>query len=80
MSNLLNDFDWKDYGMKHGLDSDSKCVEHAIRASVVVDDSKKALYLTGNDILSFHIGSVSQQYSIDKYIFTKIVSILHKYN
>ena len=41
MSNLLNDFDWKDYGVKHGLDSDNKCVEHAIRASVVVNDSKK---------------------------------------
>ena len=43
MSNLLNEFasSWKDYGIKHGLDSDSNCVEHAIRASVVVDDSKK---------------------------------------
>ena len=41
MSNLRNDFDWKDYGVKHGLDSDNKCVEHAIRASVVVIDSKK---------------------------------------
>jgi len=41
MSNLLTGFDWKDYGVKHGLDSDSKCVEHAIRASVVVDASKK---------------------------------------
>ena len=35
MSNLLNDFDWKDYGVKHGLDSDSKCLEHAIHASIV---------------------------------------------
>jgi len=41
MSNLLTGFDWKDYGVKHGLDSDNKCVEHAIRASVVVNDSKK---------------------------------------
>lgn len=41
MSNLLTDFDWKDYGVKHGLDSDNKCVEHAIRASVVVNDSKE---------------------------------------
>ena len=46
MSNLLNDFNWKDYSVKHGLDTDNKCVEYAIRASVV-DDSKKntVLYL-----------------------------------
>ena len=44
MSNLLNDFDWKDYGMKHGLDSDSKCVEHAIRESVIIDSKKPTVF------------------------------------
>ena len=40
MSNLRNDFDWKDYGVKHGIASDNKCVEHAIRASVIIEKSK----------------------------------------
>ena len=29
---------WKDYGIKHGIDLDSKSVEHAIRASVEIID------------------------------------------
>jgi hypothetical protein len=44
MSNLLNDFDWKDYGVKHGLDSDSKCIEHAVRASVEVVEKKNSVF------------------------------------
>ena len=45
MSNLLKDFDWKDYGFKHCIDSDSKCAEHAIRASYVVSyDRRPAIF------------------------------------
>jgi glycosyltransferase involved in cell wall biosynthesis len=41
MSNLINVFDWKEYGINHDLDSNNKCVEHAIRASVERVDLKK---------------------------------------
>ena len=44
MSNLLSDFDWKDYGVKHGLDSDNKCIEHAIRASVALVEKKPSVF------------------------------------
>lgn len=44
MSNLLKDFNWKDYGVKHGLESDNKCIEHAIRASVVVVEKKNSVF------------------------------------
>ena len=44
MSNLLNNFSWKDYGVKHGLYSDSKCVEHAIQASVVNDSKAPSIF------------------------------------
>ena len=46
MSNLQTVFasSWKDYGVKHGLDSDNKCVEHAIRESVIIDSKKPTVF------------------------------------
>ena len=31
----------KEYGVKHGIDSDQKCIEHAIHESVIMETSKK---------------------------------------
>jgi len=46
MCDLLTEFagSWKDYGIKYGLDTNSKCVEHAIRASFVMDATKPAVF------------------------------------
>jgi len=43
MCDLLNKFagSWKDYGDKHGLDTDNKCLEHAIRHSIILVDGVK---------------------------------------
>jgi GT2 family glycosyltransferase len=41
MCDLLNKFTgaWNEYGDKHGLDTDEQCLEHAIRASVILVDA-----------------------------------------
>lgn len=44
MSNLLKDFNWKDYGVKHGLDTEIACLEHAILASVEVVEKKVTVF------------------------------------
>jgi len=43
MPDLEKGFDssWKEYGVKHGIDTTLQCVEHAIRASVILGEVKK---------------------------------------
>ena len=35
---------WKDYGVKYGLDTDEKCVDHAIRSSLVTIDIRHGVF------------------------------------
>jgi GT2 family glycosyltransferase len=56
MCDLVNKFTgaWKGYGSKHGLDTDKQCLEHAIRASVILVDADNSTVFDWRRYLQDH--------------------------